>query len=99
MNIEEIAKHLIDIKARFDRVQAEYIHQRDSMHNALTNEPYGTYTWGGYKFTKIEATDVISVNKESVISALHSAGLQQDTINKILDAALIERERKQRGRR
>jgi hypothetical protein len=93
LNIESIARELIDIKARFDTVESEYTRQRDKMHNALDAQPDHTYSWNGFRFTRVDAANVISVNKESVISALRDAGLPQSVVEQILSSALIERER------
>ena len=93
MNIDAIAEDLIAVKTRLDLADSEYIAKRDLMFNALNAQPSGSYTWSGYTFSKLSPTNVISVNKESIVTALHSAGLEQDQIHKILGDALIERER------
>jgi hypothetical protein len=93
LNIQFIAKELVEVKDRFEEIKSVYTKKRDEMYNALATQPDCTYSWNGYKFTKLDASVLLTVSKDSVINALHVAGLTQEVIEKILENALVENER------
>lgn len=93
MNIQSIARELIEAKDKFEEIKSEYIKKRDEMYNALTAQPSCTYSWNGYKFTKMDVSEQLTISKNSLISALRSAGLSREVIEKIFENALVESER------
>ena len=93
MNIQSIARELIEAKDKFEEIKSEYTKKRDEMYNALATQPDCTYSWNGYKFTKVDASEQQTVSKDSVRNALRLAGLTQEVIENILMNAQVENER------
>lgn len=93
MNIQSIAKELIEVRDKFEEIKSEYTKKRDEMYNALATQPDYTYSWNGYKFIKLDASEQQTVSKNSLRDALHLVGLPQEVIEKILANAQVESER------
>lgn len=93
MNIQSIAKELIEARDNFEEIKSEYTRKRDEMYNALATQSGCTYSWNGYKFTKLDVSEQLTVSKDSLINALRSTGLAREVIEKIFENALVESER------
>ncbi len=93
MNIQSIARELIEAKDRFEEIKSEYIKKRDEMFNALATQPEFTYSWNGYKFIKLDVSEQLTISRDSLISALQTARLPQEVIRNILANAQVENER------
>ena len=93
MNIQSIARELIEAKDKFEEVKSEYAKKRDKMYNALATQSDGVYSWNGYKFIKLDASEQQTISRDSLTNALRAAGFPQEVIEKILANSLVENER------